>query len=243
MTVTAVAREDDRGRAPSRAPFGAQNRQRLIDEFLTTSTDNPLPPLWESVYRLLLWVDKTNGLGHCYESDKCQPGKPWHQRSLRIHDWLARSLVCAPADVGARIDWLFRRTADEYADEILRKQQALLRRAGAQRAEYASRGFPEPGEDPAIMAIIREILGPRLMEEPTRHEWEVMTQRIREVIAVENKRKNLVGEGFEDVLAALLKRASNASSFDVTARARHCTRFPDSPIRGSGKKSTRSTWL
>ena len=114
----------------------------------------------------------------------------------------------------------------------MRKQQALLRRASAQRAEYASRGFPEPGEDPAIMAIIREILGPRLLEEPTRHEWVVMTQRIREVIAVENKRKNLVGEGFEDVLAALLKRASNASSFDVTARARHCTRFPDSPILG-----------
>ncbi|MCA3242502.1 MAG: hypothetical protein ING89_14490 [Rubrivivax sp.] len=70
--------------APS-APFGAKNRQRLIAEFLADSTD----PAWLRIYRLLLWADKTTGLAHCYESDKCQPGKPWHPRSLRFHDWLA----------------------------------------------------------------------------------------------------------------------------------------------------------
>ncbi len=175
-------------------------------------------PLWEGVYRLLLWVDKTNGLGHCYESDKCQPGKPWYQRSLRFHDWLATSLACEPADVGAQIDWLFRRTADEFAEEVLRKQQALLNRAKTQRADFEGRNFPEPGEDPTIIEIIRDTLGARLLEEPSQHEWVVMTQRIREVIAVENKRKNLVGEGFEDVLAALLTKAGGARGFEVSAR-------------------------
>ena len=204
-------------RASSRAPFGAANRQRLIGAFLGPG-DAPPAPLWESTYRMLLWVDKTNGLAHCYESDKCQPGKPWYQRSLRFHDWLSSTLKCAPAEVGTQLDWLFRKTADEYAAEILRKQQALLRRASAQRADYETRGFPEPGEDPAIIAIIRGILGARLLEEPSQHEWVVLTQRIREVIAIENKRKNLVGEGFEDLLAALLTRAGKAAGFDVAAR-------------------------
>lgn len=202
----------------NRAPFGATNRQRLIRNFLAETPGMRTLPLWESVYRLLLWVDKTNGLGHCYESDKCQPGKPWYPRSLRFHEWLSGALGCSPAEVGAQLDWLFRRTADEFAEEILRKQQTMLRRARSQRAEYDSRGFPEPGEDPAIVAIIRETLGVRLLEEPSAHEWVVLTQRIREVIAVENKRKNLVGEGFEDVLAALLANAGNAKGFDVVAR-------------------------
>lgn len=202
----------------SRAPFGALNRQRLISEFLQGYAAQGASALWESVYRLLLWVDKTNGLAHCYESDKCQPGKPWYPRSLRFHDWLAGALKYQPSDVGTHLDWLFRRTANQYAGEILRKQQTVLRRAESQREGYAARGFPEPGEDPAIIEIIRQTLGSRLLDEPSAHEWVVLTQRIREVIAVENKRKNLVGEGFEDVLAALLSGAGNASEFEVSAR-------------------------
>lgn len=201
--------------AKSRAPFGAENRKRLIREFLSSSHATTL---WENVYRLLLWVDKTTALAHCYESDKCQPGKPWHLRSLRFHDWLSRSLPAAPHEVSDHLDWLFRRTADEYAEEVLRTQQHLLRRAKAQRAGYDARGFPEPGEDPAIIAIIREILGIRLLEEPSAHEWGVLSQKIREVISIENKRKNLVGEGFEDVLAALLHASPGSSDFEIHVR-------------------------
>lgn len=210
---------EETGSAPgaNRAPFGAKNRQRLIKAFIESTGQQRETPYWESVYRLLLWADKTNGLGHCYESDKCQPGKPWYPRALRFHDWLATALDCEPSQVGAQLDWLFRRTADEFAAEVLRNQQTLLRRAIAQRQGFEGRGFPEPGEDPAIIQIIRETLGSRLLEEPSSHEWVVLTQRIREVIAVENKRKNLVGEGFEDVLAELLKKPA-ASSFEVAAR-------------------------
>ncbi|NKI93909.1 hypothetical protein [Rhizobacter sp. SG703] len=210
---TAAPKAPSKGKA--KAPFGAENRQKLIGDFLG---EHGGAPVWQSVYRLLLWVDKTTSLAHCYESDKCQPGKPWHLRSLRFHDWLARSLGVEPHAVSESIDWLFRRTADEYAAEVLRKQQHLLRRAQVQRAPYEGRGFPEPGEDPAIIAIIKEMLGERLLEEPTPHEWSVLSQKIRESIAVENKRKNLVGEGFEDVLAALLRAQPNAQNFDIHVR-------------------------
>jgi len=202
----------------SRAPFGAENRQRLIRMFMESDVVGPTTPLWESVYRLLLWVDKTNGLGHCYESDKCQPGKPWYQRSLRFHDWLADNLKCQPADVGLHIDWLFRRTADEYAAEVMRTQETKVNRAKKQVAGYMGRGFPEPGEDPAIIAIILDVLGSKLKDEPTQHEWLTISQRIREVIAVENKRKNLVGEGFEDVLAAVISKAGKDNGLEVSAR-------------------------
>ncbi|HMO45271.1 MAG TPA: hypothetical protein PKB14_04500 [Rubrivivax sp.] len=203
-------------RTPPRlsAPFGAANRQRLIDQFLAGSTEPP----WLRIYRLLLWTDKTTGLAHCYESDKCQPGKPWHPRSLRFHAWLCGALGVEPRAVGDGIDWLFRHTADDYARYMVQQYQTLLRRAAGQRAPYAGRGFPELGEDPAIVQIVREVLGGRLTEEPSRDEWRTMTRRIRELIAVENKRKNLVGEGFEDVLSAVVRKFDTASELDVRAR-------------------------
>jgi hypothetical protein len=196
------------------APFGAVNRQRLISQFLDASVEAP----WLLVYRLLLWTDKTTGLAHCYESDKCQPGKPWHPRSLRFHAWLSDALGVTPREAGLGIDWLFRHTADDYARHMVQQYQTLLRRAAEQRAPFGGRNFPEPGEDPAIVAIIREVLGSSLVREPLPEEWRAMTQRIRELIAVENKRKNLVGEGFEDVLSAVVHRFDAQSALDVRAR-------------------------
>jgi hypothetical protein len=197
-----------------RAAFGAANRNLLIDRFLTSSDDEP----WKAVYKLLLWIDKTTGLAHCYESDKCQPGKNWHVRSLRFHEWLAASLGVVPASVGADIDWLFRHVAEDHAHFMVEEYQKLLRRAVAQRTPFLGRGFPEAGEDPAIVAIIREVLGDRLTGEPTQEEWRELARRIRELIAVENKRKNIVGEGFEDVLAAVVRRFDVGSTLDVRPR-------------------------
>jgi hypothetical protein len=196
------------------APFGATNRQRLIARFLVDSHEAP----WLKVYRLLLWTDKTTGLAHCYESDKCQPGKPWHPRSLRFHAWLCAELGVQPRHVAQGIDWLFRHTADDFARYTVQRYRTLVQRAAQQRAPYIDREFPEPGEDPAIVEIVRDVLGKRLTHEPSPDEWRHMTQRIRELIAVENKRKNLVGEGFEDVLCAVVRGFDGASSLDARAR-------------------------
>ena len=199
----------------TKAPFGAVNRQRLIGEFLSSA--NGQDP-WLSVYKMLLWADTTTGLAHCYESDKCQPGKPWHQRSLRFHAWLSEMTSTEPRQLAEQIDWLFKRTASDYALYMVKQYQNLVRRAEAQRAPFADRGMPEPGEDPAIVSIIREVLGERLAGEPTPDDWRQMTSRIRELIAVENKRKNLVGEGFEDVLAAVTRSFDQHALLNVRAR-------------------------
>ncbi len=73
------------------AAFGAQNRTRLIDAYFAGREPLTREMAWEHVYRLLLWIDQTTGLAHCYESDKCQPGKPWYGRSLAFHDWMGTS--------------------------------------------------------------------------------------------------------------------------------------------------------
>lgn len=197
-----------------KAAFGAENRNRLIQQFFASSHDEP----WKAVYKLLLWVDKSTGLARCYESDKCQPGKPWHPRALRFHDWLATSFSATPVRFGEELDWLFRRVADDYARFMVKKYQTLLKRAAKQRAPYEGRDFPVPGDDPAIVAIVKEVLGAQLSGEPTHEQWRQLTARIRDLIGLENKRKNIVGEGFEDVLAATVRQAAAAGALDVQAR-------------------------
>lgn len=198
-----------------RAAFGAVNRDRLIKQFLTDSAE----PAWLSIYRMILWIDKTTGLAHCYESDKCQPGKNWHARNLRFHDWLAKSMQCRPAEVGANIDWLFRRVADDYANFMVRRFQQLLTKARTQRAPYEGRGFPEPGDDPEIVALIRSELQGHLTGTPTAQQWRALAIKIRDLISVENKRKNIVGEGFEDALANVIHRADVHQTIGVSARS------------------------
>lgn len=196
------------------APFGAVSRKRLIDQFLIAPSDAP----WKDVYRLLLWIDKTTGLAHCYESDKCQPGKPWYPRSLRFHAWVAKSLESTPREIGDRIDWLFRHTAELYAQFVVQRYQAMMKRAGLQRSPFDGHDLPEPGDDAAIAEIIRDVLGTRLIQDPSPNEWRQITRRIRELIAVENKRKNLVGEGFEDVLGAVARAFDSRATLDIRPR-------------------------
>jgi hypothetical protein len=65
--------------------------------------------------------------------------------------------------------------------------------------------------------LIREELG-EWLSDPSPEALRRLTQRIRTYFSQENKRKNLVGEGFEDVLAALLQRVPGASALQVAAR-------------------------
>lgn len=197
--------------------FGAESRLRLLDEYFSANPNVSPDNAWQHIYRLLLWTDRTTGLAHCYESDKAQPGRKWYERSLAFHDWLSEALGIAPHEISAQVDWLFRRGTERLAAILAGQEKARFARAAEQRAPYAGRGFPEPGEDPVLEALIREQLSTWLTDPPA----EVMRQLtdcIRTYFGQENKRKNLVGEGFEDVLAALIRRATATASLRVTAR-------------------------
>jgi hypothetical protein len=203
-----------------RAAFGADHRAHLLDEYFEQQRGSRVDTAnaWEHVYRLLLWADATTGLAHCYESDKCQPGKPWYERSLAFHDWVSSSLRIAPSELGDDIDWLFRRASTDLANEVARNAVGLARKAAKQRDAYERRDFPKPGQDHELVAIVRDVLGPHFKTEPTVDQWEQLVQRVHRHLALENKRKNLVGEGFEDVLAQVVRRTSDGAEIEVYAR-------------------------
>lgn len=151
---------------------------------------------------MLLWVDRTTGLAHCYESDKCQPGRTWYARSLAFHKWLAAALQSTPLEIGNRLDWLFQKALEVYLKAREREQQAQKDKGAQQRAVYEGQSFPMPGADPEIERIIGEALKPFLAVEPPTEVYDAIADSLREYWKQENKRKNLLGEGFEDVLAA-----------------------------------------
>lgn len=203
-----------------KSAFGAENRARLLNAYFAQESDDSITPnqAWMHVYRLLLWVDQTTGLGHCYESDKSQPGKKWYARSLSFHDWVSKALGTTPGDLAKYIDWLFLRAAEDLAAYVLRNTEKIAAKAQAQRKPYEERGFPRPGEDPELVVIVKDVIGDHLNSEPSPELWDRLVQRIRQYIAMDNKRKNLVGEGFEDVIAQVVKRICQREYLQVFTR-------------------------
>jgi hypothetical protein len=201
--------------AVSRA-FGADNRARLLARYFTDAGEVTTGNAWQHVYRLLLWIDRTTALAHCYESDKAQPGRAWYARSLAFHAWVSNALNVSPAALGEHIDWLFREAVKDLAKGVLAARTAAY---AAQRLPYEGQGFPEPGEDPGLVGIIKESLGKWMRNEPPEEEYRNLTRRITVYMTQENKRRNLVGEGFEDVIAAVVRRLPFSSSVEIKNRS------------------------
>ena len=80
--------------------------------------------------------------------------------------------------------------------------------------------MPEPGRDPELENLILNELTPWLAEPPPEHAMRVLTDRIHQHTRLENKRKNLVGEGFEDVLEVLIHLLPASNVRWVGARSR-----------------------
>ena len=195
--------------------FGASNRARLLARYFQNAGAVTSVNAWQHIYRLLLWIDRTTALAHCYESDKAQPGRPWYARSLAFHDWLSTELNVAPTALAEQIDWLFREAVKDLATRAVASRNEIYER---QRLPYADRAFPEPGEDPELAAIIQEVLRDWMNPEPPASVIANLTRRIHTHLSQENKRKNLVGEGFEDVLAAIFVRLSFNAPLQVRTR-------------------------
>jgi hypothetical protein len=199
--------------------FGEDNRRRLLDRYFGQRIVEP-STAWEDVYRLLLWLDPTIGLAHCYESDKCRPGRPWYARSLAFHAWLADSLRVSATDLGDEIDLLFRWATAGLAEVARAQRAASAERAGRQRTPYNDRQMPLPGEDPELAKLILHTIGDWLTDPPPPEEvLRELTDRVRAHVTQENKRKNLLGEGFEDTVAAILRRIPAVSDrYEIRVR-------------------------
>lgn len=178
----------------------------------------PAADAWKALYRLLLWTDRATGLAHCYESDKSQPGRRWYARTMAFHVWVADQLGVPPRLLGDHIDWLFRQALARLS---LREQQQRAERAAAaaaQRSVYGADDIPEPGFDPELRDIFQQLVdtagGSNLSEEAQL----LATEAVAALAAAENKRKNLLGEGFEDALAEVMRRLPGSGSHLVESR-------------------------
>lgn len=204
-------------------PFGQPARLALIDSYFGDRLVQP-GEAWKDIYRLLLWADATTGLAHCYESDKAQPGRPWYRRTLAFHSWIATSFGVAPVDLADELDWMFRQVIKQVADEETAKRQVLEQKALDQIAEF-SRPMPVPDDDPELRDIIEPLLADGQFR-PSAETIRYVLRRVRAHIASENKRKNLLGRGFEDVLAGVINR------LNIPQRPRIGTETPIQAIEG-----------
>jgi hypothetical protein len=195
--------------------FSQPARLSLIDKYFGSRLVQP-QDAWKDVYRLLLWADATTGLAHCYESDKSQPGRPWYARSLAFHSWLSMHFDVPPLQLAEELDWMFRQVIKRVADEETSKQHALEEKAREQIAEFAS-PMPVPDDDPELRDIIEPLLGDGHMR-PSDSTVRYVLRRIRAHIASENKRKNLLGRGFEDVLAGVISRIDASQRPEVASQ-------------------------
>lgn len=197
-------------------PFGADSRAQMLRQYFDPTKAVTFEGAWQHVYRLLLWIDRTTGLAHCYESDKAQPGRPWYVRSLRFHAWLAEQLGVPPDQLSGAIDWLFRSGAERLARAAAELEARRASDAATQRGGYE--GFPVPGEDAKLQELLLEQFRPWLGAMPPQEALLSATRRLQAYFGQENKRKNLVGEGFEDVLAAVAVRLRRSSLTFVQTR-------------------------
>jgi len=213
------AQEDGEQAELIQRAFGQENRRRLLARYLDSLDDLSASTAWKHVYRLLLWIDPTIGLAHCYESDKCQPGRPWYGRSLAFHVWLAKELGVSPLTLGKEIDQLFTWAIADLAAYAASKREQYAAAAEAQRAAYAPEKLPIPGEDPEFTEIVYRHLQPWFSSTPDPQVLRSLATSVRLYIGQENKRKNLVGEGFEDTLAAILERMPKiAAAYEIRVR-------------------------
>jgi hypothetical protein len=197
-------------------PFSHPNRVALIDEYFGDRLVEPADA-WKDVYRLLLWCDPTTGLAHCYESDKSQPGRPWYARTLAFHNWLGEQLDLSNDAVPDALDWMFRLVIDQVATEETDRRKVLASKAEGQRSQY-DLTMPTPGDDPELRLLIEPLLPSDPSERPKEEIVRETLRKIRTHIASENKRKNLLGRGFEDVLAGVLARLSSGPPGDFGAQ-------------------------
>lgn len=191
--------------------FGAVNRQRILAEYFRQAGDVTAGNAWQHIYRLLLWINPTISLAHCYESDKCQPGKAWYPRSLAFHRWVSSQLGVHPLDLRDVIDVLFRSALPDLAHS-----EAEARRNAAARllGKYET-AMPLPGDDADLVDIISSTLElDSLPEDMARS----LIELIYTHFARENKRKNLLGRGFEDTLAAVIRQLPDKGGWDLGTR-------------------------
>jgi len=198
-------------------PFGAESRQLLLSQYFEQIPNFEPVDAWKHVYRLLMWIDTTTSLAHCYESDKSQPGRHWYDRSLAFHAWLSDALDCPPRRLHRELDCMFKGAVKIQAVAEASIAAKRAKKARAQRAEFRP-DLPMPTGDPDIADEIAAELTTFYGREPSDDVLAAVIETVTAGVKRENKRKNLLGEGFEDTLAEVIRRSTDANTLTIYNR-------------------------
>jgi hypothetical protein len=183
-------------------PFGQTTRMRVLEEYFAQAGDVDEANAWEHVYRCLLWMNLGAGLAHIYDSNHMQPDGVFHSRAVQFTDLLCAHWDITRKELPARIDYLFKGCV----------------------AELKRRNVPLEGEPDAeteselISAIEAQLRGEGIAEPRALAVARRIEALSRDFFTIGNKRKNALGEGFEDLLWILLQRVSRVPTDKIKLR-------------------------
>lgn len=179
-------------------PFGRATRMRILAAYFDNAGDVRAGNAWEHVYRCLLWMNESAGLAHIYDSNHMQPGKVFHSRAVRFTDTLCALWQVDRSGLAKLIDKLFK----GCVVELLRQDVAAATIGGGDE------GIAAGLESELIGEIAAELVAAGVAEADAGPLARRIELKARYFFTIGNKRKNALGEGFEDLLEILLTKAS-----------------------------------
>jgi hypothetical protein len=204
------------------SPFGQATRMRVLEAYFARAGEVTAENAWEHVYRCLLWMNQGAGLAHIYDSNHMQPGGNFHSRAITFTDELCRLFGVTRAQLPAEIDHLFKGCVEEWK----------RRRSTDIDTELESE----------LVAVIEQVLrGEGVADSrvrPVARHLEVLS---RDFFTIGNKRKNALGEGFEDLLYLLLVRVARVPPEKIALRrpVSELPGFRRAPARLPGSRPAR----
>ncbi len=199
--------------------FGQRTRQRVLDEYLQTAGTITAPNAWEHVYHTLLWMDERTQLAHIYDANHMQRGGNFYARAVRFTDLLCQHFGVSRAKLGDHVDYLFR----GCIRELLERENASPEAGAATAADLAEQEETEAAgvdlDESAFLADITALLQDAgLTPDQAAALGREIDQRARTFFTLGNKRQNVLGEGFEDLLTTLLQRVANVPATRIRIR-------------------------
>lgn len=229
---------------PLESPFGRSTRLRILQEYFAQAGTVSAQNAWEHAYRLLLWLDERTGLAHIYDSNHMQPGGNFYARAVRFTEALCRAWNVERRDLGKHIDILFKGCVKELMDQEAGATEpeasAIAKQAEQEDAEESGLELDDTELVDIIMSLLDEAGFGRTTQ--TAHVAREIEQRAKVFFALGNKRKNALGEGFEDLLEYLLTRVANVPTARIRVRT-SISELPGfkraSPVSGRSGKTER----
>ncbi len=191
----------------------------MLEEYFREAGEVTAANAWQHVYRVLLWLDERTQLAHIYDSNHMQQGGAFYSRAVRFTDEVSKELSIDRKDLGNRIDVLFKGCVAE-----LLKREGANPAASAEEVAQLALLAEEDGEELDESELIGEIsdllasAGVAAPKVPSLAR--AIEERARRFFTLGNKRKNALGEGFEDLLTMLLEKVSKVPTSKIQVRKR-----------------------